>query len=201
MGQEIWAYVLYNVPGAPIWHQRRVLGVLAGSASEYVILTPDLEVYLENLKDANEDIAAVRFHHLRWPPPPGIDRAQVYRLNVEPTRAQMTRARTQGEAAALARFREVGVAAGRAADIPPGGVLVAVDGAGVAAVADPGASVVGGAAVAAGAPPGSACLRSRPALRRRWRRPCGPPWSQLRLLPLVQLRRRQGWTAIAWSGS
>ena len=134
MGQEIWAFVLYNVAGAPIWHQRRVLGVLAGSASEYVILTPDLEVYLENLKDATDDIAAVRFHHLRWPPPPGIDRAQVYRFNVEPTRAQMTRARAQGEAAALARFREVAVAAGRAVDIPPGGVLVAVDGVGAVAL-------------------------------------------------------------------
>ncbi len=56
-----WAYVLYKVGGDQLWHQRHVLSRLVSSETEVVVLTPDLDVYVEQLLDDNEDVIAVRF--------------------------------------------------------------------------------------------------------------------------------------------
>ena len=126
---EEWALVLYNVGGPRVWHQRRVLGRLACSASQLAILTPDLDGYLERLLEVNEDIAAVRFGTRRWPPPPGVPRDETYRFAREPTRAELGPARPRaaplhaGRGARCARGRTLagalGLAVGRAASPVP----------------------------------------------------------------------------------
>ena len=127
---RIWAYVLYNDGGAPLWHQRRILGRAASASSEneLFIVTPDGDVYQEKYDD-NDDVCAVRFADARWPPPPGVPRGNVYRFARDPTGAELMAAedaaRTEAERSWMGRER----LAGRPEVLPADGVLV-VPGAG-----------------------------------------------------------------------
>ncbi|CAK0816771.1 unnamed protein product [Prorocentrum cordatum] len=60
---EAWAWVLYNVVGAPLFHQRRVAGQLA-LTSDVIIVTPDDMVYAGTLLTAGPDISAVQFRQV-----------------------------------------------------------------------------------------------------------------------------------------
>ncbi len=97
-----------------------MLGLLASSATEMVTLTPDLDVYVEELLGANDDVAAVRFADDRCPPPPGVPRDLVYRFARQPTRAELVRAHTAALAAAeegaAPRRRRRGAIAGAVAE-------------------------------------------------------------------------------------
>ena len=54
-----WAYVLYaGEGGEPLWHQRLVLGRVALSACDYIVVTPDYDLYAERFADT-EDVSAV----------------------------------------------------------------------------------------------------------------------------------------------
>ena len=79
--------MLYNIAGAPLWHQRLILGsVEYMGVSEDIIATPDGDVYAEPLREGSPDLAAVRLGgNARWPPPAGIPQAAVYRFGAEPT--------------------------------------------------------------------------------------------------------------------
>ena len=82
MEMKQWGYLLYAVEGRPLWHQRLLLGVPAGSsATEAVVATPDGDVYVENMDLESGDLAAARFSRERWPPPPGVPRDRTYRFN------------------------------------------------------------------------------------------------------------------------
>ncbi|CAK0894125.1 unnamed protein product [Prorocentrum cordatum] len=82
-----WAFVLYAVPGPPVYHQRQVVGCRRSecSATELdavLIGTPDLDVYEEDYRPSSmgTDIVRVVFSPARWPPPAGVPRAQVNRF-------------------------------------------------------------------------------------------------------------------------
>lgn len=81
---QTWAYVLFNVPGPPMWHQRYLIGRVASLASEgaatdtWVLATPDADVYVEDLGGTSADVQAVRCASERWPPPPGRPRRQAW---------------------------------------------------------------------------------------------------------------------------
>ena len=73
MAQQVqeWAWVQYA--GHPLFHQRHVEGVLAGTpaaAIEIVSSTPDGDVYCETYGGTDPNIAAVRWSDVRRPPPP-----------------------------------------------------------------------------------------------------------------------------------
>ncbi|CAK0873437.1 unnamed protein product [Prorocentrum cordatum] len=120
---EAWAWVLYNVVGAPLFNQRRVAGQLA-LTSDVIIVTPDDMVYAETLLTAGPDISAVRFSATRWPPPPGIDLGATHRFRQAPSAAR--------EAAWLAAaVAEADAEFGRRhprVPVPPGGALVPMAG-------------------------------------------------------------------------
>ena len=59
-----WVFVLYNDEHS-LWHQRRILGIIASSDGTNswlaIILTPDGDIYMEDYSGSHRDIAAVRF--------------------------------------------------------------------------------------------------------------------------------------------
>lgn len=57
--------VQYDVPGPILWHERLPLEHLGGE--EYIIVTPDRDVYAEELSAANQDLRGVRVR-----PGPGL---------------------------------------------------------------------------------------------------------------------------------
>ena len=84
-----WGYVLYGVAGRRLWHQRLLLGTVQGSsASEYPEVTPDADIYLDDLGGTDPDIMATRVGTERWPPPLGLSANEVYRFAREPSAAQ-----------------------------------------------------------------------------------------------------------------
>ena len=73
-----YVLVRYNVGGPELWHERLALEHVAGE--EYVIVTPDRDLYVEELSAANEDLIGVRARPARGVLPPGIAAAAVYPL-------------------------------------------------------------------------------------------------------------------------
>ena len=77
--------MLYHDPrgGNLLWHHRRILGevvLLGGTRSGvYAVLTPDINVYLEDYSGEDDVISAVRFVGSQSTLPPGIPRVAVYR--------------------------------------------------------------------------------------------------------------------------
>ncbi|CAK0849262.1 unnamed protein product [Prorocentrum cordatum] len=139
---EAWAWVLYNVVGAPLLHQRRVAGQLA-LTSDVIIVTPDDMVYAETLPTAGPDISAARFSATKWPPPPpGIDPGATHRFRQAPSAAREAAWLAAAVAEADAEFgrRHPGV------PVPPGGTLVPMAGGllpGFVALAAAPAAIVG----------------------------------------------------------
>ena len=58
-GMQEWAYVLYAGVDQ-LWHQRLILGRVALSAFDYIIVTPDYDQHIEDYGGSNADIQAVR---------------------------------------------------------------------------------------------------------------------------------------------
>ncbi|CAK0818388.1 unnamed protein product, partial [Prorocentrum cordatum] len=156
-----WAFVLYTVPGAPVYHQRRVVGCRRGACSatelgRVLIATPDLDVYEEDYRAGSmgADIARVVFSPTRWPPPATVPRAQVYRFRDEPTgqeyAAMRGAARAEAERLWVADDRAAG---GPGAPIPDNEFVPFESIAGVMAGA--GGAAGPGAAAAGAAPAGA----------------------------------------------
>lgn len=70
--------VQYDVPGPILWHERLVL--LHVEREEYIICTPDADVYVEDLSLMNDDLRGIRLKPNPAALPPGIAPAQVYAL-------------------------------------------------------------------------------------------------------------------------
>eukprot|EP00969_Alexandrium_andersonii_P103435 4564263-Alexandrium_andersonii.AAC.1 len=56
VGSEV--VVLYHVRGVPTWHARLIIGQVA--AQEYVICTPDYDLYEEEYSNGKPDVVAWR---------------------------------------------------------------------------------------------------------------------------------------------
>ena len=69
--------------------QHLVLGRVALSASDFVILTPDGDLYVADYGDGNPDVQAVRYCDSHDKRPVGVPN-NVYRFRRPPTDAEMT---------------------------------------------------------------------------------------------------------------
>ncbi|CAK0852660.1 unnamed protein product [Prorocentrum cordatum] len=168
--------VKYDLPGPPLWHERLILTVGA-APGHYAVLTPDGDVFVEELRPDNDDIAEFRAAPGLGVPPQDIPLDSVYRFQAVPTAAEMIQHVRDGAlqagvpvpaapvvpvvgapgAAPGARHPPLGPAA------PPAGALVAVPppmGAHLGPAAPPpvgaGGAAAPGAAAAAAAAPGPA---------------------------------------------
>ena len=127
-GPRRWSFVLFDdlAPDSP-WQQRLVLGRVVSSATRFVIVSPDADVYVEDYGRAAGEVLAVRWSDVRWPPPVGVNRRQTYRFARDPTAAEEAAYRTEGVAAAADDFIALAAAAGRPGAVPAGGALEALE--------------------------------------------------------------------------
>ena len=70
--------VQYDVGGPELWHERWALEFVANE--EYVVATPDRDIYVEELSVLNSDLRGVRVKPGPNVLPPGIDPNNVYPL-------------------------------------------------------------------------------------------------------------------------
>ena len=100
--------VLYNVadPGVALrWHQRRILGEVASTdgtshSHNYVVLTPDGDVYLQDYSGRDRWITAVRFSPTRRALPGGVPGVSTYRFNADTPTEELAAAHATAQAAA-----------------------------------------------------------------------------------------------------
>ena len=50
------ALLRYNIAGRPLYHERIILCLVPGDAGNFGVLTPDLDVYLEEIRGNNDDL-------------------------------------------------------------------------------------------------------------------------------------------------
>ena len=155
--------VRYDIPGELTWHSRLVLGHV--TSGEYVILTPQGDIYTEDYGSASLEVATWRLFDPAGPLPLGVDPAHVHPFNPLPDAATIARLLQEGEVyASMEKLQrglplQQGLAAVAAAppgagppDLAGGAALVAAGG-GVGV--DPGAPVPAGGqlgAIAQGMP-------------------------------------------------
>jgi hypothetical protein len=119
------ALVRYAIAGAEVWHERQVIAHITDDV--YVICTPDMDVYAEDLSITNADLQGLRMRAAVGGVPYGINAATVYPLPAWTVAQQATISQLASvEAAAERLARGVGAVA------PPvaGGAVVAVVAAG-----------------------------------------------------------------------
>ncbi len=78
-------HVRYDIPGAPFWHQRWMLGNVAISPAEAVWASPDGDVQAEEVDGSTADIVAARWCDAIHPSPPGLGGQHVYRFRAAST--------------------------------------------------------------------------------------------------------------------
>ena len=111
-----WAFVLFNVAGAQVWHQRLLIGQVKGSSAtevDLVVATPEGDVHEDCYDTDSVDISAVRFSSQMWPPPPGLPRARCYRFRARPDAAALVELKRQAEEVSRTVWARVQRAAGR----------------------------------------------------------------------------------------
>eukprot|EP00438_Fugacium_kawagutii_P028256 Skav200691 [mRNA] locus=scaffold6391:1205:6504:+ [translate_table: standard] len=125
--------VQYDVGGPQLWHERQALEHVQGD--NYIVLTPDGDVYMEELGLLNTDLRAVRVRPGPGILPPGIRGAQVYGLPPF-SAAEMTgfEAEARRQAADERRVLGGGVAPPAAGGVP---VAPVAPGVGATALLDP----------------------------------------------------------------
>ena len=114
-----YALVEYDVGGARLWHERWVLEHI--SNDEYVVATPDKDIYVEDLSLLNEDIRGIRVRSVAGQVPAGVVAAQIYGL---PAWSAAELAALRAEARRVAQEERVQRAGGGA--VAAGGLAVAV---------------------------------------------------------------------------
>ena len=88
-GSEV--LIRYDLPDPPEWHARLVLTDVGGDGHlvDYIVFTPDMDIYAEDLGSANPDIAALRDRPADRSIPYGIPAAQVYDFANLPSAAEL----------------------------------------------------------------------------------------------------------------
>ncbi len=113
--------VQYDVAGPVLWHERLPLEHLGGE--EYMIVTPDRDIYPEELSVLNQDLRGVRVRAARGAVPGGIAAADIYPLP-HWSNAELTEIRREaGDLASQERVRRGAAVggAGVAAGVPAAG--------------------------------------------------------------------------------
>ncbi|CAK0822112.1 unnamed protein product, partial [Prorocentrum cordatum] len=122
-----FAFVQYDDPAdTGLWHERLIMGWISGA--EYVVMTPDGGVFIEQLDSANRDLSGVRFSPVTGGLPAGFAGARLYRFAAQPAGADLaallaegaSHARVERQARGLAQPPGAGAAGG------PGGVAPVV---------------------------------------------------------------------------
>ena len=123
-----WLWLRYQ--GEALYHQRRVVGGLASSATqatdpdEVIGISPDGDPEQIDLSGASRDIEAWRWSEVHRPPPPGIPRGQVYRFPQEPVGAALVALKAAAVTYCDDAYRERERAAGLPAVVPASGSLI-----------------------------------------------------------------------------
>jgi len=121
-GSEV--LVLYDVAGADLWHCRLLLA--HAGASQWCILTPDLDIYIEDLNPlTNGDITSVRPRPGPGIVPFGIRPAQVYAFRELPQGAELEQLFQEGRAVAALHMGLPPPAVGGGAAMPAAGAAPA----------------------------------------------------------------------------
>ncbi|CAK0800492.1 unnamed protein product, partial [Prorocentrum cordatum] len=156
-------------PGPPLWHQRKVYGVVAHSDGKlYEAATADWHAYAEDWSAGSAEVVAARWCANHRDLPAGVARDQVHRFRREPTPARDAAFRQAAEAEAEAEGRTLlgaqGVPLPAGQLVGPGaGAVVPADvlGDAVAAPAAPVGPPAGGGAVVAAVPAPAAAAPPR----------------------------------------
>ena len=119
--------IKYNV-AEQLWHMRLLLAHVA--AGSWVILTPQADLYIEDLGGSNNDISAWRVYDPSGPPPYGITASEIHAFRNLPDAAARGRLIEEGESHAQVERARLGLAPAGAAvtGVPdlagqPGGVV------------------------------------------------------------------------------
>lgn len=115
-------YILieYDIGGARLWHERLALEHVAGDT--YIVVTPDRDIYAEELGLLNSDIRNIRVRAAANVDPPGVNAAEIYGL---PAWGQNDMNSIRDEARQLAEQERRALLAGGAVAAPPPGAVVA----------------------------------------------------------------------------
>lgn len=89
-----YAYVFYG--GDDVWHQRLVLSWVA--AGEYVIATPDWDIFIEQLDAGNADLEGLRFGDAAGTLPVGLAAQPMYAFALKPAGLELAGLIREGEA-------------------------------------------------------------------------------------------------------
>lgn len=130
-----YVMVQYDVPGPVLWHERWALEHI--EADEYVVVTPDDDVYVEELSVLNQDLRGIRVRAAPGAALAGIPAAQLYELpawapvQVAALRAEALRVAADerrlrgggGQAVVAQGAGGAGIAAAAAVPSHPAGVL------------------------------------------------------------------------------
>ena len=84
------AWLRYNVPGRPLWHQRLILGSERSLNELKVIVTPDGDVYFEDMR-VSADIRQIVYETLPGVLPAEVRGADLYRFDALPAGRQLAR--------------------------------------------------------------------------------------------------------------
>ena len=102
--------VFYDDPTEQQWHARLLLSCITGD--EWIILTPDGDIYGEQISSGNPDFLAWRPMDPNNVIPVGINRAQVYGFRVFPDPAALARLTAEGQRHAAQERVRRGLAGG-----------------------------------------------------------------------------------------
>lgn len=116
----------YDVGGRRLWHERWAVEHVQGD--NYIVVTPDSDVYMEELGLFNSDIRAIRVQPAACVVPPGVDARSVYQLPA--FNAQQT-SDLRAEARRVADQERQAVAGVAAVAVPPAAAAAAIPGPGL----------------------------------------------------------------------
>ena len=132
--------VFYDDPTEQQWHARLLLSCITGD--EWIILTPDGDIYGEQISSGNPDFLAWRPMDPNNVIPVGINRAQVYGFRVFPDPAALARLTDEGQGHAAQERVRRGLAGGvQGGGGGPAGQIAPLAGGQPAVAAQPGAAV------------------------------------------------------------
>ncbi|CAE8636823.1 unnamed protein product [Polarella glacialis] len=146
LASEDRVFVRYDVPGPVIWHERLVLGVATCGQGWVIVLTPDGDVFAEEMSTMNDDLHGFRVVGAGQDLPFGIAAGQAYRIAPLPVGPALVQLLADGRQAAAAMAIPPGA--------PPGVMPVVAQPPLVPMAAPPGlavAAVAGAMVVVAGA--------------------------------------------------
>ncbi|CAK0893356.1 unnamed protein product [Prorocentrum cordatum] len=124
-----FAFVQYDDPADNwLWHERLIMGWISGA--EYVVMTPDGDVFIEQLDSASRDLSGVRFSPVTRGLPAGLAGARLRRFAAQPAGADLAALLAEGASHARVKRQARGLAQ------PPGAGSAGGSG-GVAPVAAP----------------------------------------------------------------